>query len=61
MEEYCIQVRENVGSGKVKVRILSKEKIQASRLEFMSNMTLNEAIRYGNRKGWKVLICENRP
>lgn len=58
MEYTTLFVKENFGNKKMAVRIISKEKINDITRQIVSEMTFDEAVKFGNVKGWKVLAIE---
>ncbi len=50
-----IEVKANFGYEKIKMRVISREKLSDLQKEYLSSLRRDEAIKYGNLKGWKVL------
>ena len=59
MEFVVADVKENVGSGMLKVKIISRSKINDSTINLIKNMTLDEVREYGKIRGWTVLVLDN--
>ena len=53
-----IEVKENFGNKRIKVKIISREHLSDSQKQYFSSLKRDEAIKYGNAKGWKVLDVE---
>ena len=59
MESTIIDVKENVGSGKLKVNIISRNKITDLTIRLVKDMTLDEVRKYGKINGWTVLVMND--
>lgn len=55
MEGRIIEVKENHGSGKIKVKVFSHETLTDAQVEYLSSLTRDETIEYGRFRGWKVV------
>lgn len=55
MEATIIEVKENHGSKKTKVKVFSAETLTKSQIQYLSSLTRDEAIKYGPLHGWKVV------
>ncbi|MBQ5666965.1 MAG: hypothetical protein IIV40_02205 [Oscillospiraceae bacterium] len=58
MEYTNLLVRENSGDKKMAVKIISQEKINATTKQIMSEMTFDEAEKFGRVMGWEVVAAE---
>ena len=58
MENTTLFVRENSGDKKMAVKIISQEKINATTKQIMSEMTFDEAEKFGRVMGWEVVAAE---
>jgi hypothetical protein len=58
MENTTLFVRENSGDKKMAVKIISQEKINAITKQIMSEMTFDEAEKFGRVMGWEVVAAE---
>lgn len=56
MVSTIVEVKNNVGNRKVKVKIVSREKINDSMIRVIKEMTLDEVKKYCMIKGWAVQI-----
>lgn len=59
MEFIVVEVKENVGSGKLKVKIISRDKVTDPTISLVKNMTLDEVRKYGKIMGWTVLVMND--
>lgn len=59
MYNIVIEVKANVGDRQQKVRIISRDKIESSVIEFVKNMRLDEVKMYGKSKGWNVSVVND--
>ena len=55
MENTTLFVRENSGDKKMAVKIISQGKINATTKKIMSEMTFDEAEKFGSVMGWEVV------
>lgn len=55
MEGKIVEVKENHGSGKTKVKVFSQEVLTEAQLKYLSSLTRDEAMNYGPLHGWKVI------
>ena len=55
MEGRIIEVKENHGSGKTKVKVFSQEVLTEAQVHYLSSLTRDESIKYGPLHGWKVI------
>lgn len=58
MECTKLLVRENSGEKKMAVNIISQGKINATTKQIMSEMTFDEAEKFGSVMGWEVVAAE---
>ena len=58
MENTKLFVRENSGDKKMAVKIISEGKINATTKQIMSEMTFDEAEKFGRVMGWEVVAAE---
>ena len=58
METTTLLVRENSGDKKMVVKIISQVKINATTKQIMSEMTFDEAEKFGRVMGWEVVAAE---
>lgn len=58
MESVIIQVKSNIGNGTVKMKVFSHEHISDAQKSALSAMKRDEAIKFGNANGWKVVDIE---
>ena len=58
METTTLFVRENSGDKKMTVKIISQGKINATTKQIMSEMTFDEAEKFGRVMGWEVVAAE---
>ena len=58
METTTLLVRENSGDKKMAVKIISQGKINATTKQIMSEMTFDEAEKFGRVMGWEVVAAE---
>lgn len=58
MENTTLFVKENSGDRKVAVKIISQVKINATTKQIMSEMTFDEAEKFGRVMGWEVVAIE---
>lgn len=58
METTTLFVRENSGEKKMAVKIISQGKINATTKQIMSEMTFDEAEKFGRVMGWEVVAAE---
>lgn len=59
MYNIVIEVKANVGDRQQKVRVISRDKIESSVIEFVKNMRLDEVKMYGKSKGWNVSVVND--
>lgn len=59
MEFIVVEVKENVGSGKLKVKIISRDKVTDPTISLVKDMTLDEVRKYGKIMGWTVLVMND--
>lgn len=50
-----IEAYENFGNQRIKMRIISREKLSDNQKEYLSTLKRDEVIKYGKVKGWTVL------
>lgn len=55
MESTTLLVKENSGDKKTLVKIISQVKISATTKQIMSEMTFDEAEKFGRVMGWEVV------
>ena len=55
MESRIIEVKENHGDGRIKVKVFSHEVLTEEQVNFLSTMTRDEVLKYGTLQGWKVI------
>ena len=55
MEGKIIEVKENHGNGKIKVKVFSQETLTDAQVKYISSLTRDEALKYGPLHGWKVV------
>ena len=55
MEGRIIEVKENHGNEKTKVKVFSQEALTDAQVQYLSSLTRDEAIKYGPLHGWKVI------
>ena len=58
METTTLFVRENSGDKKMAVKIISQGKINSTTKQIMSEMTFDEAEKFGRVMGWEVVAAE---
>ena len=58
MENTKLFVKENSGDKKMAVKIISQGKINATTKQIMSEMTFDEAEKFGRVMGWEVVAAE---
>ena len=58
MENTTLLVRENSGDKKIVVKVISEGKINATTKQIMSEMTFDEAEKFGRVMGWEVIVAE---
>ena len=58
METTTLFVRENSGDKKMTVKIISQGKINATTKQIMSEMTFDDAEKFGRVMGWEVVAAE---
>ncbi len=59
MYNIVIEVKANVGDRQQKVRVISRDEIESSVIEFVKNMRLDEVKMYGKSKGWNVSVVND--
>ena len=59
MNSEIIEVKANFGDGKVKMKVISRELLSEFQKKHLSSLKRDEAIKYGNINGWKVLDIED--
>ena len=55
MESTTLLVKENSGDKKIVVKVISEGKINATTKQIMSEMTFDEAEKFGRVMGWEVV------
>lgn len=55
METVIVEVNENHGSGKLKVKVFSHNPLSDFQKKYLSTLTRDEAIKYGKPQGWNVV------
>ena len=55
MEYTIIEVKENFGDGRIKVKVISRTPLSDSQRKHLASLKRDEAIKYGNAMEWKVL------
>ena len=58
MENTTLLVRENSGDKKTVVKVISEGKINSTTKQIMSEMTFDEAEKFGRVMGWEVVAAE---
>lgn len=59
MEYTVVDVKENVGTGTLKVKIISRYKLSDTTVRLVKDMTLDEVRKYGKLKAWTVLVMND--
>ena len=55
LEATIIEVRENFGDKKTKLKVFSRGPLSEIQKEYLSSLRRDDAIKYGNTQGWTVL------
>lgn len=55
MEGKMIEVKDNHGNGKTKMKVFSPEALTDEQIAFLSSLTRDEAMKIGPIHGWKVI------
>ena len=58
METTTLFVRENSGDKKIVVKVISEGKINSTTKQIMSEMTFDDAEKFGRVMGWEVVAAE---
>ena len=59
MEHIILEIKENFGDGKIKMKVISREPLSDYQKEYMKALRRDKAIEYGNLMGWIVLDIED--
>ena len=58
MENTTLFIREISGDKKIVVKVISEGKINATTKQIMSEMTFDEAEKFGRVMGWEIVAAE---
>ena len=54
-----IEVKANFGTGSIKMRVISRTPLSDADRRYITSLRRDEAIKYGNVRGWKVIDMED--
>ena len=59
MKHTILEVKENFGDKKIKIKVISRESLSDYQKKYFTTLRRDEAIKYGNTMGWIVLDIED--